>query len=373
MFNPPSFISQPGSPNIPRGTDVTGIGSGFSSFTNLTNSTNPTNLTKPTTSTIDTILEKVTNIESTSNRNWINQKLCDSLREFSKREALLRESTITLKLDTNNNAEYLKNLVEKDWMPREGAVAATFWQDKEYLYAQFSDPSSKARFLEGLSSSETDIINQDNNPDKTDKTNKNGRKTLLKHLVPARTNGLHFQRNLIRCEIQNTRACVDEKEILKTIKALVGVHGVVENFKVGKPHQKTHARSILFQIDANAYKQLFARYDGAIPYSKDKTRMKLYPKIVCRPFQCRDCFKFGKHECQGKLCANCGRKGHQNNGCTRLRYCNNCKRNGHKAKELCCPTYLNQVIKEIRKADFPAKQLDFERFRLDLIRNMIIN
>lgn len=147
------------------------------------------------------------------------------------------------------------------------------------------------------------------------------------------------------------------------------------DIREGKPQQVTKSRSIFFKTNAASTKTLLVGLDGMLPYSNQatQTRTKLYLRINVKPWQCRDCYKIGQHQCTGKKCAQCGTTGHSGKECkSKTKFCDICKRKGHRAKDAHCPTYLNEVAKEIRKIDIPLEFYEDKELRIMLTRHLQI-
>lgn len=303
---------------------------------------------------LDVILEKTANVEHQANLSTIARTLNEAIRLNSKRERALREATISIKISDTTNREKIIETIESKWMTGKQQVPVTFWQDKEYVYCQFVSPTTKNNFLDFVAlSGEGDVV-RDN-------------------IVAANSEGLHFQRKPVRLEVANVRANIKTELIRATLDKIVANIGEIQDFKEGKMQTISKTRGIYFRANAACFSQLFKTLDGSVPYAnKDtNTRTKLLIKINAKPWQCRDCFKIGQHQCEGKVCGQCGTKGHAAVDCrSKTKSCNNCKRKGHRAKDTHCPFYLNEIAKELRKMDIPLEFLEETDMRFCLIKHL---
>lgn len=294
--------------------------------------------------TIDILLEKTTNIELSNNANNIRKTLAEILKISHKREASVRESTITLKINDDTDFETIRESIEKEWIEEQNESAVTFWKDREFAYAQFITKSAKDQFLDYLKMMVTGTPNSNKHLEK-----------INERLQPPREDR-HFKRREARVIMNNIKMNQKIEEIRNTLNKL-GIK--ISDLKEGKPNEQTRSRAIMFRTDSKGIETIFGTLDGAIPYNNTRTgtRTRLIAKINVKPWQCRECYKIGPHACEGKTCLQCGNKGHDSKTCkTKTRYCANCKQKGHRAKDTHCSFYLNEVAKEIRKVDIP---LDF--------------
>lgn len=314
--------------------------------------------THETSSILDLIHEKVCNVEQTNNRYSITVALNDTLKQLSKRERSNRDSTITFingeKIDHNKITSELENR----WCEEQKQPPISFWQDKLHTYCQFITPTNKNSFL--------DFLMMDN------------KLVPIKELL-AKPNkeGFYFTRRPVKIELNMVRGNIRTDIIKEQLTKILGKESEIMELKESKPHNITKSRSIYFKIQADAFSILFKELDGAIPYTNKatNTRTRLYAKINVKPWQCRDCFAFsnGMHQCQGKICVQCGNKGHDSKDCkAKTKFCPNCKRKGHKAKEPHCQTYLNELAKEIRKLDIPLEFFEDKDLRYMLVKNISI-
>lgn len=305
-------------------------------------------------SILDVILEKSANVEQATNSQTIQQSLNEIIKIQARREKTLRKATITLKSDDAFQAKEAAEMIEKKWTQEKKQAPATYWADKSFVYIQFITATAKNQFLDFQTVSFPD--------------------EFKKRIQRPNLEGEHITRKPIKIEIPNVRMNIKADKVQEIINNITKDNPMVriEDFREGKPNQK-NTRSILFKINSEAFKILFGIIDGALPYVNTETNSKtrLFMRINCKPWTCRDCFAIGKHTCEGKVCANCGVKGHLTKDCKqKTKYCNVCKRKGHRAKDPHCPTYLGEVGKEIRKMDFPLEFFEEKELRLALIKNI---
>lgn len=297
---------------------------------------------KSTGSILDTIFEKTANIETAINANTINDHIETALKQHSRRERNVRESTITINHNDNYDHEKIVKIIN-EWIEGTKDLAPTIWQDKLHTYCQTDSSATKQALLNYL------------------------RKQDVKQLITLPDqNGWHFIRRPAKIEIANTKTNLSLESIKDTLtKVLLNSP---TRIREGKANSYTKTRSIFFDADDREIKILFQKLDGHLPYynNTNNIRTKLQMRINVKPWQCRECFKIGKHNCGGKQCGNCGAKDHAAKECKNdTKFCTNCRRKGHKAKEAHCGTYLNEIIREIKRTDIPIEfyEEDDLRFR----------
>lgn len=309
-------------------------------------------------SILDIIHEKASNIEQTSNAQTTKQSLNEAVKLLAKKERLIRDSTVTFRVSEFLPSNKIISLIEEEIDKHAGQVPPTFWQDKEFAYCQFESIEAKNQLLDQIRIAESP--NQ-----------------LQTALMRPTIFGQHFQRKPIKLEIQNLKSNL-KADIISDVIKFTSDEPAAEliEFKEGKPHPITKNRSIYFRVNGPMFKHIFTKLDGAIPYSNrsTNTRIKLMVKINCKPFTCRECNQYGggpNHRCTGKSCTNCGLKDHVARECkSKTKYCSNCKRKGHRVKDSHCPTLINEVAKEIRKADIPLEYLEEKDLRATLIKHL---
>lgn len=303
---------------------------------------------------LDIIVEKTSNTEGYTNAATIKENLSEIVKTMSKREKIVRESTIMLKLSGTITSEKITQLIEDSYCSQNSKASASYWFDKEHVYAQFISQAAKEQFLDWIQ----------NNSRATD---------IRDAILPPNDNGEHLTRKPIRVIINNVRRNIKADIVEQSFKRiLVDTSNSLQNFREGKPNAITGTRAIMFNTDSEGFKQIFGTLEGAIPYVSTihNVKTKLYPKVNCKPWACNNCYEFGKHECKGKTCAKCGTTGHLTKDCENAtKYCNNCKRRGHRAKDAHCPTYLGEVSKELRKVCIPMEYFTEKDLRFHFIKH----
>lgn len=311
--------------------------------------------TQDTGSILDCIYEKTANVEALSHTQTINKHIQDALKIQAKRERTLRESTLTFKLTEDITHQELMDTIEK-WTDRYEQLAPTFWQDKLHSYCQFDNKDTKVALIEHMMAP-------------------NSNKKLRNAMLPANTEGLHYTRRAAKIELPNVKSNINLDIIKKTLDLASSLNDNILDVREGKPHAITKARSVFFRASAANIKHLFGNLNGLLPYNNKatNTRTRLQMRINIKPWQCRDCFKFGQHQCQGRKCGQCGQGGHTNRECkSKTKFCGNCNAKGHKAKEPHCPSYLFELVKEIRKLDIPLEFYEDKEMRFVLAQHLQI-
>lgn len=305
-------------------------------------------------SLLEVIAEKAANAEQYLQVSNVKESLSELLRTMSKREKNARECTIMVKLDDKINQGKITEVIENSYATDTNAPSASYWADKDFLYVQFVSYEDKDHFLEWVQrkSEHADIKN---------------------NIQPPNDNGEHLVRKPIRIMINNVRRPIKTDQVELALKRVLGDATLFEKFHEGKADKMTGSRAIMFQTDADGFDKLFDTCDGSIPYCSAPTctRTRLFLKINCKPWACRDCFAFGQHECEGKLCGNCGHKDHLTKDCkVKTKYCKNCKRKGHRAKDSHCPVYQGEIAKELRKVCIPLEYFADKEKRFHLIKHI---
>lgn len=309
--------------------------------------------TSNSSSILDIILEKCSNTEQSTNSQTISKALHEAIRIHAKREKALRESTITIRSSDKLQCQEVSDIIEKEWANTKKQAPATYWADKTSVYVQFISREAKFAFL--------DFATTTLGPD------------FKESILKPNSSGEHITRKPIRVMISNVRGNIKADRVLDILNNILSSRDqTVEEFREGKPNHM-QSRSIMFQVNTEAFKTLFGTLDGALPYTNPQTNTKtrLFLKINCKPWICRECFAIGNHQCEGRVCAQCGMGGHLTKDCKqKTKFCKNCKRRGHRAKDVHCPSYLNEIGKEIRKMAFPIEYFEDKDLRFSLTKHI---
>lgn len=305
-------------------------------------------------SILDAIFEKTANIEYSNNSADISRFISDALRGQARRERILRESTVTFMIKENLGKTEITEAVE-GWLHKNEQLPATIWQDKDYTYCQLDNKDTRGALVDHI--------------------NKSANSELKLALKAPNSKGLYFTRKPVKFEISNVRANIKIERIKEILELICNAVDPITELREGKPQPVTKARSIFFKASAANAKTLLVDLDGMLPYCNQatQTRTKLYLRVNVKPWQCRECYRIGQHQCDGKKCAQCGTGGHSSKECkSKTKYCDVCKRKGHKAKEAQCPIYLNEIAKEIRKIDIPLEFYEDKELRFLLTKHLQI-
>lgn len=307
----------------------------------------------------DIVLEKLSNLEGSSNRRLILTTLDDCLSELAPKETLTRTATIVLRLADKPHELKMEiaHEFERLWSYHLGRAAIQVWTNADNLFVKFISEQEKGDFLTWMHAS--------------------GRvpEYVKESVVEPNYLGQHYERAPVKLMLFNIKRNLSLESIEKTLDKIIAEPGVVSMWKEGNvnTHHVIKGRNIYFQVNQAAYNQIFSDLDGEIPYcnSATNTRILLRPKINARLYVCRECCRVGAHRCEGKICLNCGKIGHEALKCqTATKFCSNCRRPGHRAKDVHCPCYLSRVAKELGKMDIPLNYLHDHVQRIKLIKQV---
>lgn len=301
---------------------------------------------------LDIIAERTSNIEFINVLQLRQQTLSKNIKNLGRREALLRDTTITI---SHNKlpAEIINNF-EQNWVEKLEQAPLVYWQDLDNLYVQFPNQINKLEFLEMYTSKPNDIIST------------NGASLL----PPNPKTKQHISRKPVKCEISNVSPKITASKINNILNQTIHHGEKIINVREGKQHGNNFNRTIMFTVDAKGLERIIDDMDGHVQFNQPTLNIKtqLNIKVNCKPWQCKLCLKLGKHECAGQLCGNCGSKGHLSKEChSKRRHCSNCNKPGHRAKDSHCQIYQNEVIKELRKMDIPTDFMIEKEKRVRLI------
>ncbi|CAA3004860.1 zf-CCHC domain-containing [Olea europaea subsp. europaea] len=308
----------------------------------------------PQGSILDQIKEQTTNVEQIITSNNVQGTLVGALEEMAQHERVTRESTISIKMSEALSHDKITELIEKEWTSARQQAPATFWKDKENTYAQFMNKATKQVFIQFAGAKEV-------------------LKDLHAAIIPPDSEGVHLKRKDVRIVMASVPEAVSTEKVDATLKNMSTTKTRIGQIRAGKPYgQIRKMRSLMTGVNAEGFKLIFKEIGGAIPYNDNdkKIKIRLYPKIACKPWACRDCYYIGpNHNCQGKACTQCGNKGHQGKDCrTKTRYCTNCRKPGHRAKDSHCPIFVREIIKELKRMDIPLEYLESKTLRNQLIK-----
>lgn len=311
-------------------------------------------------SILDIIREQTSNIEQYTNSNLTTKAISETLKEFAHKERITRESTITIRNLENFSLDSVATIIEKEWTGEKEQAPATFWQDKTHTFVEFINPEAKRAFLTFVKE------RHHTNPAK-DK--------LMEMIMQPNSLGHNFTRKEVKLEITGVRANIKHELIEGLLKKMAKPDTSISAIKEGKLHgMQTKMRSLMFKVNANGFNLIYNDLHGIIPYNNldTSTKIRLYPRVNCKPWNCRDCFFIGpNHKCEGRACAQCGNKGHSTKDCkSKTRYCTNCRKKGHRAKDAHCPIYIREVVKEIKRMDIPLEFLEDDTKRFDLVKTL---
>lgn len=304
-------------------------------------------------SILDVILEKSANTERVIQRYDVKKQLETQLKLLAKREKKTRQSTITIVADNEEEADNFITEIESTWQELNGAPII-FWRSKNLLFTEMSDKQSKEQFLRYLND------------------NKNDHAKLVKNIKAPAENGDNYTRKAARFEIANVQTRIKLKDIQEAIETAISTESAVMEFKDGKSSEGK--RNVYFRANANASLDIIWVCDGVIGLktrADKKNHVRLYPRILARPYICKECFSIGTHQCGGKRCGKCGLNGHSVKDCkSKTKSCVNCNNKGHKAKDAHCPKYIQAVTNEIRKMDIPLDFYEDESPRFVFLKNL---
>lgn len=301
---------------------------------------------------MDSIAEKANNIEFINVAQFRRQTLDKNIKALSRREAILRDSTITI--THNKNGDNIIDELEKNWVSKFEQPPLIYWQDLEKLYVQFPNNDSKMEFLLHYDEKPTELFNF-----------AGAAIDPINELTQQ-----HITRRPVKCEIMNVQPRITTPKINKILNQLLHDGNKIITARDGKQHAVSKNRSVMFTVNAIGLRKIISEMDASIQYNQPamKIRTKLNIKLNCKPWQCRKCFKLGRHECTGEICANCGLKGHPAKDCHgKKKHCSNCGKPGHRAKDTHCQIYQNEIIKELRRMDVPLEYMAIKEKRDQLI------
>lgn len=300
---------------------------------------------------LDVILEKTYNTEKTLNKHTVQQHLNEQFKIIARRERKARESTIIISHTAGIDAKTIVERIEAIWIKGANGPPVAFWSAKDTTFAEFDSRQNKIAFLEILTAEKESNLN------------------IINMIKSPNEEGEHYQRLDVKFEITNIPASVKVEQIEEGIKAIIGLSSVISNFKESK--ERNGLRQIYFRANQQACDDIVWKAGGMLNIGSGKTRIRVYPRILARPFICKECNSIGHHECRGKVCSKCGNQSHTSDNCkSKTKSCVNCKSKGHRAREQHCPKYLQAVINEVRKMNIPLSFFEDRAARFIFMKNL---
>lgn len=276
---------------------------------------------------LEIISEKVQNIENNTNKANTIKTLNNAFKGLAKREAITRGLTITITTDEITTGDLLIAMIDQYY---QSSLPNQKWKDKNNLYIRFANINDMEKFIKVTGQTGGPLSNIGMRV----KKNEDGTNKAL-------------ERKPVRLEVQMVRESIKLDTIKEALKKLMIDGMIFTDIKEGKMIQNTKCRQISFKANAQALEVLYQNLDGII----ELERTRLYPRISCRPFMCRDCYSLSPmHQCKGKCCNNCGNNTHKASDCkSKTRFCANCKSPGHRAKD----SIFKRFSKKSEKLIFP--------------------
>lgn len=300
---------------------------------------------------LDIILEKTFNTEKAINKHSIQKHLNEQFKIIAKRERKAREATIIISHSADLDSKTIVERVEAIWLKGANGPPVSFWSAKDATFAEFDSRQNKLAFLE--------VLTAENGPNLN----------LIQNIKSPNEDGEHYKRLDVKFEITSVPTRVKLEPVKEAIEAVIGLSSNVNNFKESK--ERNGLRQIYFRANQHACDDIVWKAGGVVNVKSHETRTRIYPRILARPFICKDCNSIGFHECKGKVCSKCGNQSHTSENCkAKTKSCVNCKTKGHRAKEQNCPKYLQAVINEIRKMNVPLNFYEDKAARFIFIKNL---
>lgn len=292
-----------------------------------------------------------------ASRQQAIQIVSDYLQLYWADEKKLREYTISIKFGNHVDHSHIMATIVEKWCEQLGREGVMFWRDYYHTYCEFTSAQMKNEFLDCV------------------KTNASFEsiKSLIEQPL---SNGLHFQRRPIKFMIPGINPRIEPTKIGMALTRSAPADSVFSEIKAGKLFGARQVRTISFSANASGFNFIFNILRGRITYTDVTTAIctKLNVKINIKPFMCNKCYIIGRHDCKGRACSFCSAHGHSAAEChSTVEFCINCKKPTHKSNNRACPTYLNLLVKEIRKFDIPIEFMEDAEARFRLINCLTID
>lgn len=98
-------------------------------------------------STLNNIEEKVSNIDRHTGNKVVKDTINSTISRLAAHERLLRESTLTVKTNTEYTAEKITEILKKYWNI---SFSPNIWYDKTSVFVQLVDEKTKYDSFESL-------------------------------------------------------------------------------------------------------------------------------------------------------------------------------------------------------------------------------
>lgn len=132
----------------------------------------------------------------------------------------MRESTLMFKVSDDLTHQRIQEIIEAGWVEELTMTAITYWQDKDHVFCEFLNKSTKNEFLLGIE----------------DNTTLGVLRGQFKSPFP---DGNHFQRKPVKLEIPLVKGNIHAKKVNELIKPLRDTKIMISDVREGKPHQVT--------------------------------------------------------------------------------------------------------------------------------------
>jgi len=317
----------------------------------------PASGANPNETILNSILEKASNIERATNASMIRTAIKEALKEQCRNEREVRLKTLTFNSNNSQTTDSITDAIMA-WVTMSMSGPPSIRPAKEQVFVQMASIKDKEALVDFIKIS--------------------GQETLLsQHLIKPLPNGLYFERLPVKLEINNLPDSITIDKVRDSIMSTIQHNSKAKliQIKDGKTHAKTKKRTISMRVNGEAFLLLIIQMNAIIPLNNGKSRVNLFLRINCRPWQCGNCHAVGHHpSCLGRLCTYCGSNGHQARECERrTKFCRTCGKLGHRAKDNHCPRFLSEVAKEIGKHDFPIEVLADSEMLGALLKQIQLN